>query len=121
MNRVLAIDDSRSMRQMLAFILEREGYQVDTEAEPSVALGLIDQNQYALIICDVNMPNMDGYQFVQEARKKNRSRYTPILMIAADSSPAQKARAREAGATGWLAKPFNPDRFVVTVRKAICQ
>ncbi len=119
MSKVLAVDDSPSMRQMLEFALKRAGFEVDTASEPNAALGMIDKQDYALIISDVNMPGMDGYAFVEAARKKSNCRFTPILMLTTESSPEQKARGKQAGATGWLVKPFNPDQLVATIQKVL--
>lgn len=119
MTKVLAVDDSASMRQMLEFALKRAGYEVDTASEPNSALSLIDKNNYALIISDVNMPGMDGYAFVEAARKKAHCRFTPILMLTTESSAEQKARGKQAGATGWLVKPFNPEQLVATIQKVV--
>lgn len=117
--KILIVDDSASIRQMLEFTLQRASYDVNAAPEASTALGLADKTTYDLVISDVNMPGMDGYAFVEQLRKKAPYRFTPILMLTTESSQDQKAKGKQVGATGWLVKPFNPDQLVSTIEKVL--
>lgn len=117
--KILIVDDSASIRQMLEFTLKRASFDVDAAAEPNSALTLADRNNYDLVITDVNMPGMDGYAFVEQMRKKSSYRFTPILMLTTESSVEQKTKGKQVGATGWLVKPFNPDQLVATIEKVL--
>lgn len=117
--KILVVDDSASIRQMLEFTLKRASFEVDAAEEPKAGLSLADSGSYDLVITDVNMPGMDGYAFVAEMRKKSKYRFTPILMLTTESSQEQKAKGKQVGATGWLVKPFNPEQLVSTIEKVI--
>lgn len=75
--------------------------------------------KFALVLVDVNMPNMDGLSLVRALRGMADYRYTPLLMLTTESSPEKKAAGRAAGATGWVVKPFDPDQLVATVRRVL--
>ncbi|MCP5208003.1 MAG: response regulator [Hahellaceae bacterium] len=117
--KVLVVDDSASIRQMLEFTLKRASFDVDSAPEPTSALTMADRATYDLVITDVNMPGMDGYAFVEQMRKKSSYRFTPILMLTTESSQDQKVKGKQAGATGWLVKPFNPEQLVATIEKVL--
>jgi two-component system chemotaxis response regulator CheY len=70
-----------------------------------------------VIVTDINMPRMDGFGFMEAVRKDNKYRAIPILVLTTESDAAKKARAREAGATGWIIKPFNPAKLVDALRR----
>lgn len=112
-NRILIIDDSPSMRAMISFTLQEHGYQVAQAENGADALTKLNvADTYSLIIADINMPIMDGIQFVREARTLEAYKYTPILMLTTENSNDRIESARVAGATGWLVKPFQPDRLL---------
>ena len=117
--RLLIVDDSPTMRQMLAFTLQGAGYEV-AEAENGVAaLELLDQRRCDLVIADINMPRMDGITLIQKLREREDSRFTPILVLTTESAPDMKQKGREAGATGWIVKPFNPERLLQIIVKVL--
>lgn len=119
MSRILVVDDSPSMRQMVAFTLTSNGFDV-AEAEDGVkALSLAQQAPFALVLSDVNMPNMDGLSLVRSLRQLPSYRYTPVLMLTTESTPEKKQEGKQAGATGWLVKPFNPEQLIATVRRVL--
>ena len=70
-----------------------------------------------VIVTDINMPRMDGYGFIEGVRSDSRCRTIPILVLTTESSPEKKMRARDAGATGWIVKPFNPEKLVEAIRR----
>ncbi len=114
---VMTVDDSRTMRDMVSFTLKEAGYSV-IEAEDGVqALDVLSKNKADVIITDLNMPNMDGITLIKNLRGNASYRTTPILMLTTEADEAKKAAGREAGATGWIVKPFNPEKLLAVVQK----
>ena len=114
---ILTVDDSKSMRMLLRNALTQRGYEV-VEAEDGVAaLEWLRDNSPTLVITDINMPRMDGFGFIDEVRKHPQHRATPILVLTTESEPAKKQRARDAGATGWIVKPFDPAKLIAAVSR----
>lgn len=114
---VLTVDDSRTMRDMLRMALSAAGYQV-IQAEDGVhGLEVLATSNPDVIITDINMPRMDGFGFITEVRGEGRHRAVPILVLTTESDPEKKSRARSAGATGWIVKPFDPVKLVDAVRR----
>jgi len=119
MANILAVDDSSSMRQMVAFTLKGAGYQVVEAADGQEALNKAKSQSFDLIITDVNMPIMDGITFIKNLRGEANYKFTPMLMLTTESSSDKKAAGKAAGATGWIVKPFNPDQLLNTVKKVL--
>ncbi|WP_407049776.1 response regulator [Methyloraptor flagellatus] len=115
--RVLAVDDSKTMRDMVAFTLRGAGFDV-LEAEDGVrALSVLSSQSVDLVITDINMPNMDGVTLVRQLRAKPNFKSTPILILTTEGGEDKKADGRAAGATGWIVKPFAPDKLLQVVNK----
>lgn len=112
---VLAVDDSRTMRDMLRISLVSAGMEITTAEDGLDGLETLERLQPDAIISDVNMPRMDGFAFIEAVRRIDRLRATPILMLTTESAPEMKARARNAGATGWIVKPFDPQKLVAAL------
>jgi two-component system chemotaxis response regulator CheY len=118
--RILAVDDSASMRQMVGLTLKSAGHEVVSAVDG--VDGLAKANAGApvdLVITDVNMPNMDGIALVQELRRLPQYRGVPLLVLTTEGGAEMKQRGRAAGATGWIVKPFDPDRLLATVAKVL--
>jgi two-component system, chemotaxis family, chemotaxis protein CheY len=115
---ILTVDDSRTMRDMLKLALTDAGHTV-IQAEDGVhgVEVLAQAGDVDVIITDINMPRMDGYGFIEHVRKDPRNRAIPILVLTTESEPAKKKRARDAGATGWIVKPFDPVKLVAAIRR----
>jgi|SRR3954451_6938029 two-component system chemotaxis response regulator CheY len=114
---VLTVDDSRTMRDMLMIALSGAGYSV-VQAEDGVhGLEVLEGTTPDVIITDINMPRMDGFGFIENVRRDKRHRGVPILVLTTESDPAKKDRARAAGATGWIVKPFDPVKLNDAVRR----
>jgi two-component system, chemotaxis family, chemotaxis protein CheY len=114
---VLTVDDSRTMRQMLQVALGDAGFRV-VQAEDGVdGLEVLEDEFPDVIITDINMPRMDGFGFIEGVRADDRFRGIPILVLTTESDDAKKTRARDAGATGWIIKPFVPEKLIGAVRK----
>ncbi len=118
-NRILAVDDSPSMRQMVAFTLKSAGFEVDEAEDGQVALEMAQKGGYDLVLADVNMPNMDGITLVRELRGLANYKFTPLLILTTEAGADKKAEGKSAGATGWLVKPFNPEQLVSTVNRVL--
>lgn len=119
MASILAVDDSASMRQMVAFTLKGAGYDVTEAKDGQEALNIAKTNKFNLVITDVNMPNMDGITLTKELRTLPAYKFIPILTLTTESSMEKKMAGKQAGATGWIVKPFNPDQLLATVKKVL--
>ncbi|MBY0422067.1 MAG: response regulator [Parvularculaceae bacterium] len=114
---VLAVDDSRTMREMLRIALTEAGFAVSLAEDGVDGLQVLEGMDPDVIITDINMPRMDGFGFIDGVRATTHARATPILVLTTESAPEMKARARAAGATGWIVKPFNKDKLVDAIRR----
>jgi len=116
---ILTVDDSRTMRDMLAMALNDAGFNVVQAVDGEDGLAVLDAHSadVDVIITDINMPKLDGFGFIERVREDGAFRATPILVLTTESDQAKKDRARRAGATGWIVKPFHPDRLVEAIRR----
>lgn len=116
---IMTVDDSPSMRMLLKAALTDLGYKV-LEAEDGVhALERLDGIEPDLLITDINMPRLDGFGLIEKVRAEDRHRNLPILVLTTESSDEKKQRARSAGATGWIVKPFHPDKLAAAIRRVL--
>ncbi len=115
---IMTVDDSPSMRMLLRVALTDLGYSV-VEAEDGIhALETIEGANPDLLITDINMPRMDGFGLIEELRGQGCTSL-PILVLTTESSDEKKQRARDAGATGWIVKPFHPDKLAAAIRRVL--
>ncbi|HEC12662.1 MAG TPA: response regulator [Acidiferrobacteraceae bacterium] len=119
MASILAVDDSASMREMVAFTLKGAGYDVVEAKDGNEALGIAKGRKTDLVLTDVNMPGMDGITLIKELRTLPDYKFTPILMLTTESGNDKKQEGKSAGATGWIVKPFDPDQLLSTVNKVL--
>ena len=119
MKSILAVDDSASIRSMVSFTLKNAGYDVVEAVDGVDALGKAKAKTMHLVLTDQNMPNMDGLTLVRSLRQLPNYRASPILILTTESNPEMKAKGKAAGATGWLVKPFDPQRLIDVVRKVL--
>ncbi|MFZ0307981.1 MAG: response regulator [Candidatus Sulfotelmatobacter sp.] len=119
MRRILSVDDSTSIRQMVSFTLGKAGYEVVEAVDGKDGLDKAGAGKFDLIITDLNMPNMDGIQMMTAVRKLPGYAFTPILMLTTESQAEKKAAGRQAGATGWIVKPFNADQLITVIQKLV--
>jgi len=117
--RVLIVDDSASMRQLLSFTLEKAGFQVAQGVNGKDGLTKLDKAQPNLIISDLNMPEMDGIEFIRQLRTLPPFRLTPVLMLTTESDSSKKAQGKAAGATGWIIKPFQPEQLLQVIARVL--
>jgi len=116
---ILAVDDSASMRQMVGVTLRAAGYEVVEATDGQEALEYARQHPVDLVLTDVNMPRMDGITLVSQLRALPSYRLTPLLLLTTESSPERKQQGKQAGATGWMVKPFNPDQLLATLSRVL--
>ena len=114
---ILAVDDSASMRQMVHFTLKGAGFEVIEAEDGARALSMLSNTSVDLVITDINMPNMDGVTLVKELRARPAFKSTPILVLTTEGGEAKKSEGRAAGATGWIVKPFVPEKLLQVVNK----
>jgi two-component system chemotaxis response regulator CheY len=115
--KILTVDDSRTMRDMLRLALTSAGYNVVQAIDGVDGLAVLERESPDVVITDINMPKMDGFGFIEGARKNERFRILPILVLTTESDAEKKQRARRAGATGWIVKPFDPTKLVDVIRR----
>lgn len=119
MTHILAVDDSPSMRDMVRIALTTAGFEVTQAADGAEALDAARKNSFDLVLSDVNMPHMDGISLIRALRAEAAYRHTPILMLTTESSVERKREGKQAGATGWIVKPFDPEQLVATMRRVL--
>jgi Response regulators consisting of a CheY-like receiver domain and a winged-helix DNA-binding domain len=113
----ITVDDSKTIREMVSFTLKNEGFEV-LEAEDGVqALNVLQDKEVNVIITDLNMPNMDGIELIKKLREDPKFKFTPILMLTTEGDSSKKDLGKSAGATGWIVKPFNPEKLLQVISK----
>ena len=118
--RVLAVDDSTSVRQLQSVVLSAAGYEVVQAVDGKDALTQLGKTTVSLILTDLNMPNLDGLGLIRAVRAgTGPHRLVPIIMLTTESQDDKKQAGRAAGATAWIVKPFTPDQLVGVVKKVI--
>jgi len=119
MARILVVDDSASIRNMVSFTLNQQSYETVEAIDGSDGLAKAQSQNFDLVITDVNMPGMDGLTLCSKLRLLPGFKFTPVLILTTESSSDLKMRGKNAGATGWLVKPFNPDKLLTTIKRVI--
>lgn len=116
---ILAVDDSASMRQMVKITLSGAGYQVVEADNGADGLTKAKASPANMVVTDLNMPVMDGLTFIRELRKLPEYRGVPIIFLSTESDAGVKQQAKEAGATGWIVKPFQAEQLLAVVKKVL--
>lgn len=114
---IMVVDDSKTMRDMVAFTLTGAGYQVSQAEDGQAGLTALGSLNVDGVITDLNMPKLDGIGLIKALRTNPKFKTTPILMLTTESDPTKKTQGRDAGATGWIVKPFAPEKLVETLKK----
>ena len=114
---IMVVDDSSSIRQVVSIALKGAGYEVIEACDGRDALSKLTGQKIHLIVSDVNMPNLDGIGLVKEVKKHPQYKFTPIMMLTTESSDSKKQEGKDAGAKGWLVKPFQPPALLSAVAK----
>lgn len=114
---ILIIDDAAAVRQALGGLLRDAGYEVTEAVDGQDGLALLDGRRFNLILCDVNMPRLDGLGFVHEAKKIPAYRFTPIVMLTSESQESRREAGQAAGVRAWAVKPFVPKSLLGAVAR----
>ncbi len=117
--RILAVDDSPTIRGLVSSVLRKAGFEVYLAGDGVEGVGSLSDADPELIITDINMPKMDGFGLIEAVRATGEYSSVPILVLTTESSPDLKARARSAGATGWIVKPFDDQNFVAIINRVL--
>jgi two-component system chemotaxis response regulator CheY len=118
--KVLVVDDSRTIRQQLAGVLRDAGFEVFEAGDGLEALEHVTRTiDLAMVVCDVNMPRMNGFEFLEQLKSAGRMPTLPVLMLTTEGRVAPMARARTSGAKAWMVKPFKSDLLLEAVKKLI--
>jgi two-component system, chemotaxis family, chemotaxis protein CheY len=116
---ILVVDDTRSMRMMVTAVLQSGGYEVEEAGDGVEALQMVAKRIFDLVVTDQNMPRMDGLSLIRALRCRRDYDAVALLVLSTESNAELKQQAREAGATGWMVKPFDPNRMLDIVRDFI--
>ncbi|BDU75536.1 response regulator [Mesoterricola sediminis] len=116
---IMIIDDSVSLRQVVGIALAGAGYEVIEACDGQDALSKLTGQKVHLMVCDVNMPNMDGITFLKTVRTLPAYKFTPIIMLTTEAGEEKKKEGQAAGARAWVVKPFKPDQLLMAVSKLI--
>ncbi|MES2257269.1 MAG: response regulator [Pseudomonadota bacterium] len=116
---IMVVDDSASLRQVVGIALKSAGYDVIEATDGQNALFKLGAQKINLIVCDVNMPHMDGITFVRELKQLANHKFTPVIMLTTESQEAKKKEGQAAGAKAWVVKPFKPEVLLGAVQKLV--
>ena len=115
---IMTVDDSASVRQMVSLTLKDAGYSVIEACDGKDALAKLS-GPLGMIVTDLNMPNMDGIEFIRNVRANPQYKFVPIVMLTTESQADKKEQGKAAGATGWIVKPFKPDQLLAVAKKLL--
>jgi two-component system chemotaxis response regulator CheY len=116
---ILVVDDSITIRQMVGYTLKQAGFAVVEGGNGQEALGRLDSQRVDMIITDLNMPVMDGITFIRQVRSRPGMKGIPVLMLTTESQDSKKQEGKAAGATGWIVKPFHPEKLLATIARVL--
>ncbi len=114
---ILVVDDSGSFRTVVKLALQKSGYTVVEAGDGLEALKRVAEHKVNLVVCDVNMPNMDGITFVKELKQSAAHRFLPVIMLTTEAQASKTAEGKAAGAKAWITKPFQPSQLVDAVNR----
>ncbi len=117
--RVLTVDDSKTMLAMLHHTLSNAGFEVLQAEDGQQGLDVLNQEEVDIVITDINMPVMDGIEFIKNVRSSGRFQSLPILILTTESSREKRDQGRAAGGTGWIVKPFDPDKLISVINRVV--
>jgi two-component system chemotaxis response regulator CheY len=117
--QILIVDDSESIREILAYSLEKAGYRVMVACDGMDALQYFDGRSIDLLLTDYHMPNLNGLELILKVRQTENYKFMPILVLSTENQLEMMREARNSGATGWLMKPFSTEKLIQTLRKVI--
>jgi len=115
--KIFAVDDSRTMREMVSFTLKGAGYDVIEAEDGKAAHTTLNGAKIDAVITDLNMPNMNGFELIRALRANPTYKFIPILMLTTEGDDSKKQEGKAAGATGWIVKPFKPEKLIEVMKK----
>ncbi|MBE0494274.1 MAG: response regulator [Thiomicrospira sp.] len=118
MKKILYVDDAHSLRQLVDMVLSKH-YELSLAENGAVGLDIAKQSHFDLIISDINMPVMNGFELLEALRKQDEYKFTPILMLTTEASAEMKEQGKQCGATGWLIKPFDPEKLLKVIERVL--
>ena len=119
MKRIMTVDDSATIRQMVALTLRDAGYEVVEAVDGVDALERLAKESVDMLITDLNMPNLDGVGLIRAVRQDQANRFIPIIMLTTESHDSKKQEGKAAGASGWIVKPFKPEKLLGVVKMVL--
>jgi len=117
--RILVVDDSESIRELVGSTLIEAGFEVVTAIDGEDAFTQLEKEKIDLVLTDLNMPKVDGIMLVKKIREHNKYKYLPTLILTTESETKKRIEAKEAGATGWIVKPFDKERLLKIIKKVV--
>ena len=117
--RVLTVDDSRTMLAMLQHTLSKAGFEVLQAEDGQQGLDVLAQGNVDVVITDINMPVMDGIEFIKNVRASGTNQSLPILILTTETSQEKRSEGRTAGGTGWIVKPFDPEKLISVINRVM--
>ncbi|VAW19667.1 Chemotaxis regulator - transmits chemoreceptor signals to flagellar motor components CheY [hydrothermal vent metagenome] len=117
--RVLTVDDSPTILSMLNHVLKEAGFEVVQAEDGQKGLDAMKGEEFDVVITDINMPVMDGIEFIKNVRASGARKNLPILILTTESSPEKRNLGREAGGTGWIVKPFDPQKLISVIHRVV--
>ncbi len=119
MKNILVVDDSQSIREAVSFALEEAGFNVKKACDGVDALAVFETAHFDLLLTDFHMPEMNGLELIKQVRALAKYKYLPILVLTTETQRDIVQEAKQAGATGWLVKPFNMEKLITTIRRVV--
>ncbi|NOZ62860.1 MAG: response regulator [Calditrichaeota bacterium] len=116
---IMTVDDSPSVRQFVKMTLQSAGFEVVEAEDGKDALQKMDGSPIHLAFVDLNMPNMNGIEFIKAVRSHEKYRFIPLIMLTTESQMSKKQEGKKVGATGWIVKPFKPEQLLAVVKKVL--
>ena len=113
---ILVVDDSGTVRQQVSMALKQAGFAIVEAADGQEALAALEANRIDMVVCDVNMPVLNGLEMVEKVKLQPEHKALPILMLTTEGQPSMIKRAKQAGAVGWIVKPFDASQLVQTAK-----
>ena len=117
--KIMTVEDSNSLREMIAFVLKEAGYEVFEAADGRQALATLKTISVDMVVTDLNMPNMNGIELTSSLRATKAYKFTPIVFLTTESQIQKMEAAKKAGASGWIVKPFKPEKLLKVIKKVL--
>lgn len=116
---ILIVDDSSSIRKMVQFILQSKGYKTAVAFDGQDAMEKMAKNRFKLIVCDINMPRLDGFELLRRIRGDDDLAAIPVIILTTEDQEMDRQKARSLGANAYISKPFKPAELVIQVREEL--